>query len=71
MVLLAQRLKTDQTARMRRLVCAFAVRKPPKTGFLTSRPIIVLASSEGFGKPAHNHSITKAFVFCIVHKVWK
>ena len=28
----------DQTVRMRRLVCAFAVRKPPKTGFLTSRP---------------------------------
>ena len=30
---------TDQTAGMRRLVCAFAVRKPRKTGFLTSRPI--------------------------------
>ena len=23
---------------MRRLVCAFVVRKPPKTGFLASRP---------------------------------
>ena len=30
---------TDQSARMRRLVCAFVVRKPPKTGFLASRPI--------------------------------
>ena len=29
----------DQTARMRRLVCACVVRKPPKTGFLASRPI--------------------------------
>ena len=29
----------DQTARMRRLVCAFVVCKPPKTGFLASRPI--------------------------------
>ena len=29
----------DQTARMRRLVCAFVVRKPPKTGFFASRPI--------------------------------
>ena len=28
----------DQTAHMRRLVCAFVVRKPPKTGFLTTRP---------------------------------
>ena len=30
----------DQTAHMRRLVCAFVPRKPPKTGFLASRPII-------------------------------
>ena len=32
---------TDQTARMRRLVCAFFVRTPPppKAGFLASRPI--------------------------------
>ena len=29
----------DQTARMRRLVCACVVRKPPKIGFLTTRPI--------------------------------
>ena len=29
---------TDQTARMRRLVCACVVRKPQKTGFLESRP---------------------------------
>ena len=29
----------DQTARMRRLVCTCVVRKPPKTGFLASRPI--------------------------------
>ena len=28
----------DQTARMRRLVRAFVVRKPPKTGFLTLMP---------------------------------
>ena len=33
---------TDQTARMRRLVCAFVVRKPQKTGFLGSRPICKL-----------------------------
>ena len=29
----------DQSARMRRLVCTFAVHESPKTGFLTSRPI--------------------------------
>ena len=29
----------DQTARMLRLVSAFVVRKPPKTGFLATRPI--------------------------------
>ena len=29
----------DQTARMRRLVCACVNRKPPKTGFLALRPI--------------------------------
>ena len=29
----------DQTAHMCRLVCAFVVRKPLKTDFLTSRPI--------------------------------
>ena len=28
----------DQTARMRRLICACVVRKPPKTGFLATRP---------------------------------
>ena len=28
----------DQSARMCRLVCALVARKPPKTGFLTSRP---------------------------------
>ena len=29
----------DQSARsMRMMACAFVVRKPPKTGFLTSRP---------------------------------
>ena len=30
----------DQTAGMRRLVCGLVVRKPLKTGFLTSRPIL-------------------------------
>ena len=30
----------DQTARMRRLVCAFVVGIPPKTGFLASQPIL-------------------------------
>ena len=29
----------DQTERMLRLVCTSVVRKPPKTGFLASRPI--------------------------------
>ena len=35
---LANNKGTDQTALMRRLVCAFVVRKPLKTGFLASRP---------------------------------
>ena len=30
----------DQSARMRRLVCAFTVCNPPKTGFPASRPIL-------------------------------
>ena len=30
----------DQTVRMRRLVCACVVRKPPKTGFLATRHIL-------------------------------
>ena len=29
----------DQTAQMRRLVCAFVVRKLSKTGFLATKPI--------------------------------
>ena len=33
----------DQTARMRRLACDCVVRKPPKTGFLASRPILSLS----------------------------
>ena len=33
---------SDQTARMRWLVCTFAVRKPPKTGFLALRLIIMM-----------------------------
>ena len=35
-----QKKGADQTARMRRLVCACVVHKPPKTGFLGSRPIL-------------------------------
>ena len=31
----------DQTAHMHRLVCAFVVRKPRKTGFLASRPTLL------------------------------
>ena len=30
----------DQTAQMWRLVCDFVVRKPTKTGFLASMPIL-------------------------------
>ena len=33
-------MDADQTARTRRLVCTFVVRKPLKAGFLASRPII-------------------------------
>ena len=36
---LANNQGADQTARMHRLVCAFVVRKPPKTGFLSAKPI--------------------------------
>ena len=32
----------DLSARMRRQVCAFVIRKPPKTGFLTSGPKFVM-----------------------------
>ena len=32
----------DQSTQMCRLACAFVVRKPLKTGFLTSRPIYVV-----------------------------
>ena len=32
----------DQTAQMRRLACACVDRKPPKTCFLSSRPIMFL-----------------------------
>ena len=48
---------------MRRLVCACVVRKPPKTGFLASRPVTVhrhrkLFNMEGGGaKPARPSSI--------------
>ena len=35
-----QKKGADQTARMRRLVCACVVHKPPKTGFLASRSIL-------------------------------
>ena len=35
-----QKKGADQTARMRRLVCTCVVHKPPKTGFLASRPIL-------------------------------
>ena len=32
----------DKNARMRRLVCACVVHKPPKTGFLASRPYVAV-----------------------------
>ena len=46
MILSKKRIKkgTDQTARM--LVCACVVRKPPKTGFLASRPIFCASSTD-------------------------
>ena len=34
--------EADQTARMRRLVCACFVRQPPMTGFLASRPNFIM-----------------------------
>ena len=34
----------DQSARMRRLVCAFVVRKPLRTGFVATRPIFACCS---------------------------
>ena len=37
---LANNKGADQTAQMLRLVCGFVVGKPPKTGFLLSRPIL-------------------------------
>ena len=40
----------NQTARMRRLVCACVVRKPPKTGFLASGPLLsATREKESFG----------------------
>ena len=36
----------DETARMRRPVCACVVPKPPKTGFLAARPIYFQARVE-------------------------
>ena len=33
---------TDQTVRMRRIVCAFVVCNPPKTGFLALRPVLCI-----------------------------
>ena len=38
----------DQTVRMGRLVCTFDVCKPPKTGFLTSRPKYCMLIEEQF-----------------------
>ena len=35
----------DQTAQMRRLVCACVVRKPPKTGFLATRPKVKISKN--------------------------
>ena len=53
----------DQTARMRRLVYAFVVRKPPKTGFPTTRPIY---------DPFHHYFleikiITRTIVYLIIY----
>ena len=39
---------------MRRLVCAFVVRKPPKTGFLASRPIYNYMQDQLFIKVVEN-----------------
>ena len=40
----------DQTARMRRLVCACVVRKPPKTGLLRQGPYHVCRDILAFSK---------------------
>ena len=56
----------DQTARMRRLVCACVVRKPPKTGFLASRPMyvcmIVCGVGVHVGGDIHNEA---RYIFCL------
>ena len=41
----------DQTARMRRLVCAFVVHNPPKTGFLATRPIWIFIIGSVYMSP--------------------
>ena len=54
---------TDQAARMRRLVCACVVRKPPKTGFLASRPILWL-------RPGHATKEVKTYSWEGLSKFW-
>ena len=53
---------TDQTAWMHRLVCAFVVRKPQKTGFLASRPISY--DHNETDQPAYLCSMIRVFNVC-------
>ena len=56
----------DQSARMRRLVCACVGRKPPKTGFLTLRPILAIAYS-AIALPDQPERYPELVLSCIVH----
>ena len=48
----ANNMGADPTAQMIRLVFAFVIRNPPKTGFLTLNPFIMI-------KRQHNYSTTE------------
>ena len=43
----------DQPAHLRRLVCAFVVRKLPKTGFAATSFVVEAVN----GTPAHSHML--------------
>ena len=69
----------DQTAQMRRLVCACVVHKSPKTGFLASRPIWSFGLSEGnmgnvwsSGLSKGNRENVIPWSFCLpVRAIWR
>ena len=67
MILFNKRI-TNALISMRRLVCAFVVGKPPKTGFVALRPKLLLA--KGVSSLMRRCGLAIVGILTFTHQIW-